>query len=166
MRSYRNVGKGLFSLLELTVILGVLGVVATIVGPRMTRAAAASPRMGEQVLTGQLAALRSAVVAYARDHGGLRPDGDPARIVRQLTQFTDPAGEPSPTRSRRYSLGPYLREIPTLPLSARRGSDKIARASGPVPPDVAWLYDPSTGQFQVATPPSETDAVGRPYCQY
>ena len=77
MPFYRNaLRRGVFSLLEVAVLLTVLLIVATIVAPRMSRGATSSPQLPEQVLTGQLRSLRSAIAAYARDHGGRFPDGD------------------------------------------------------------------------------------------
>src|SRR5690242_15013280 len=86
MPFYRNaLSRGLFSLMELAIVLVVLGLVATIVGPRMSRAAAAgpSPRLDHDVRTGRLRMLRAAVDEYAADHGGRFPEGDPDAVTLQ-----------------------------------------------------------------------------------
>jgi type II secretory pathway pseudopilin PulG len=136
--------KGIFSLLELAVVLTVLLIVATIVAPRMTRGAASSPQLPAQVLTGQLRSLRAALTAYARDHGGQYPDAD--HVARQLTQFTDWAGRPNPTRQGEFRWGPYLREIPPLPVGSNHSNATIRRADAKSDP-AGWLYDPRTGNI-------------------
>src|SRR5215210_5277539 len=91
MRFYRNVlGRGLFSLMELGVVLVVLGLVATIVGPRMSRAAAGpSPHLHGDILSGQLRMLHTAIDEYAADHAGRYPEGDPEAVTLQLTAYSD-----------------------------------------------------------------------------
>jgi type II secretory pathway pseudopilin PulG len=168
MRFYRNVvSRGIFSLMEITVVLVVLGVVAAIVGPRISRgagAAAGSPHLAEQVLVGQLRSLRGALDAYAADHGGHYPDGDAIRITRQLTQYSDQGGAVHATASARYPFGPYLSEIPPLPLGSQKGAATLG-----LPGDdtaAAWRYDPTTGRVHANTGPQDCDALGRPYSAY
>jgi type II secretory pathway pseudopilin PulG len=167
MRFYRNViGRGIFSLMEITVVLVVLGVVAAIVGPRISRGAAtaASYRPGEQVLVGQLRSLRAALDAYAAEHGGHYPDGDVIQIIQQLTEHSDSAGAVRPDPSARHPLGPYLREIPPLPVGPQKGAATLCLPRGD--PSAAWLYHPATGQVHANTRPEECDALGRPYSTY
>jgi prepilin-type N-terminal cleavage/methylation domain-containing protein len=167
MKFYRNlVGRGAFSLLEVAVVAVVLGVVAAIVSPRMSRGAASSPQLGSQVLVGQLRSLRAAVHAYADEHGGHAPDGDADRVTRQLTQYTDWSGNPSPARTARHNLGPYLREIPPLPVGSKKGLNAIRITADPDAPGAAWLYDPATLQVRPAVPAGETDTMGREYNSY
>jgi type II secretory pathway pseudopilin PulG len=145
--SYRAlVGRGVFSLLELAVVLVVLGVVAVIVAPRMSRGAtaASSPRLPQQLLVGHLRALRAAIHDYANDHGGHPPDGDADRAARQLTQYTDWSGATSPTRTPRHTLGPYLRDIPPIPTGPHKGAAILGL---PGNPHAAWTYDPATGNI-------------------
>jgi type II secretory pathway pseudopilin PulG len=162
MRFYRTLLRKLgFSLLQAAVVLAVLGIVATIVGPRMSRGGAPSPRIAEQVLVGNLQSLRHAVRAYASDHAGRLPSGDP----RQLVQFTDQAGHPSPVRTLRHRWGPYLREIPPLPVGAHRGAttfDHVAVRNSPA----GWLYDPVSGNVIPNTHSDECDMNGRAFRSY
>jgi type II secretory pathway pseudopilin PulG len=168
MRFYRSViGRGIFSLMEITVVLVVLGVVGAIVGPRISRgagAAAGSPHLGEQVLVGQLRSLRAALDAYAAEHGGHYPDGDVTRITGQLTQCSDQSGAVHAIASAHYPLGPYLSEIPPLPLGSQKGAANLCRPGGD--PSAAWRYDPATGQVHANTSPQDCDALGRPYSAY
>src|SRR4051794_32922244 len=109
MRSYRNLlGRGPFLLVGLAVVLAGLGVVATIVGPRMSRAAAGpSPHLNENILTGQLRMLRAAIDEYAGEHGGRFPEGDADAVTLQLTGYSDFLGNASTARTARHRLGPY-----------------------------------------------------------
>jgi type II secretory pathway pseudopilin PulG len=161
--SRKLLGRGVFSLLELAVVFVVLGVVAAIVGPRMSRGASVSPRQNDQILVGQLRSLREALDAYAADHAGLYPAGDPDRIARQLTQNTDRSGSPSPSRTADHRLGPYLREIPSLPVCAQNRAPTITLVETA---QAAWLYDPATGRIRANTAPGECDLLGRPYSSY
>src|SRR5688572_30331198 len=114
MPFYRNaLSRGLFSLMELGIVLVVLALVATVVGPRMSRAAAGpSPHLQDDLLAGRLRMLRVAIDEYAADHGGRFPEGDPDAVLHQLTGYSDRLGHTSPTRNPRHRLGPYLREMP------------------------------------------------------
>src|SRR5215217_7608988 len=113
-----------FPILELAIVLVVLGIIASIVGPRRSRGAAdpaaAARQTQEQVLAGRLKAMRAAVAAYVNEHGGHAPDPD--RVVPQLTTYSDWSGRTNPTKTSRYIYGPYIREIPALPVGAKKGS--------------------------------------------
>jgi hypothetical protein len=144
--------RGVFSLLEVAVVLVVLAVVATIVGPRVSRAAATARRPSlahEHLLTGQLRMMRHAIDEYAADHHGRHPEGAADQVVRQLTEYSDGIGHTSPTRTRRHRLGPYLREIPAIPVGPARGKTTLALPDQPLR-DVAWVYDPTTGHVRPA----------------
>jgi type II secretory pathway pseudopilin PulG len=149
MPFYRNaLSRGLFSLMELGIVLVVLGLVATVVGPRMSRAAAGpSPHLNDDVLAGRLKMLRRAIDEYAAEHGGRFPVGDPAVVLLQLTGFSDRLGHPSPTRDPRHRLGPYLREMPAVPVGSNRGATGLALPQHPAR-DAGWFYDPATGSVR------------------
>lgn len=164
MHFYRKLaGRGIFSLMELAVVLVVLGVVGAIVAPRMSRGGD-SPHVAEQVLQGHLRAMRSAIDAYAEDHAGYWPNGDASQITRQLTEYTDDAGRPGASRTPAYRFGPYLREIPPLPIGTNRGSATLKLpADGGVS---GWVYNPITGEVHANARPDERDISGRAYSSY
>jgi type II secretory pathway pseudopilin PulG len=167
MQFYRKfVRRGVFSALEVAVVVVIVGVVGAIVGPRMSRgaAAASSPQLAEQVLAGRLKSLREAIGAYAEEHGGRPPDGP--QIEEQLTQFTDWSGNVSPTKTRQYRLGPYLREIPPLPVGQNRSVTRIRLAKDPATLPAGWTYDPRSGTITAATRATESDDLGRPFAGY
>jgi hypothetical protein len=151
-----------FPVLELAIVLVVLGIIASIVGPRMSRGAGAPATPAhDPVLVGRLKAFRAAIDAYTDEHGGHTPDAD--RIVPQLTTYSDWAGRTSPVRTSRHPLGPYLREIPAMPVGARKGQTTIGL---PTDPATAWTYDPTTGRVRVNAPAEECDPGGRAYASY
>jgi type II secretory pathway pseudopilin PulG len=166
VRFFRTLfGRVGFTVLQAAVVLGVIGVVATIVGPRMSRAGAPSPRLDEHLLAGHLAALRQATRAYAADHAGHFPDPDPRLAARQLLEYTDDDGHPNPARTPVHRLGPYLREIPPLPVGRNAGAATLDHVASPNSP-AGWLYDPRTGNVIPNTHPDERDADGEPYAIY
>jgi type II secretory pathway pseudopilin PulG len=165
MRFYRSaVGRGVFSLMEITVVLVVLGVVGTIVGPRMSRGASPSPFVGERVLVGNLRMMREAVASYAAEHGGRPPSGSARQVVAQLTQYSDVLGRVSAIKRGAYALGPYLGQIPPLPVGSRKGTATLGLAGSPG--EAGWVYDPSCGRIRVNASEEESDAMGKAYSAY
>jgi len=73
----------------------------------------------ETQLRTDLVEIREALDAYEAEHGfhpceaeDFNHEGDSSVFVRQLTQFTDEHGEPSPTRNDRFRFGPYIDDFP------------------------------------------------------
>ncbi|HSI36557.1 MAG: prepilin-type N-terminal cleavage/methylation domain-containing protein [Phycisphaerae bacterium] len=170
-------GRPGFSVFELVIVLVVLGVAATIVGPRLSRAAAVLPSQSGDLLEGRLKALRGAVEAYAREHGGRFPSGDGEMVRRQLLQYTDFDGRVSPHRTGRHRFGPYLAGVPELPVGANMGGAEIVVLK--VRPGVGvcevvrpgrmnggWVYDPATGRVTANVVAGEVDGEGREYSGY
>jgi prepilin-type N-terminal cleavage/methylation domain-containing protein len=154
-----------FPFLELAIVLVVLGIAASIVAPRMSRGAgnpaAAARETQDQMLVGRLKTLRAAIAAYTNEHGGHAPD--PERIAAQLTTYSDWSGRTSPTRTSRYTLGPYIREIPAVPVGSKRGSNTIGL---PTEAATAWTYDSTMGRIHANTLANERDWTGRSYVSY
>jgi type II secretory pathway pseudopilin PulG len=165
MPFYRNLARrGIFSAMEMLVVLIVLGVVAAIVGPRMSRAAAVPPDTRQPLLVGHLRALRGAIDAYAQDHRNQFPAGDVTQITAQLTQYSDRSGTVSASPSSQCHFGPYIREIPAIPVGAGKGHAtlQLPRQNR----QAAWIYDPATGQIWANTTPEDCDSTGRSYSTY
>lgn len=166
------------SLFEIIVVVGILAIVALLTVPQSGRAA--GPTAAEVELRNNLRILRVAIEQYSRDHGDFPgvTAGDPTpsveRLIMQLTQYSDRAGQTSPQGGGRFTFGPYLRRgIPQNPF-VPQGSGvspyprniirlKNAPAAGPCPPDssppVAWLYDPATGRIDPGTGLPAVDAA-------
>lgn len=168
----RKLRRG-FSILELLIVLSILGVAATIIRPRLSRASQSAPTMPNDVLIGDLRSLRSALLSYANDHRGRVPAGDADTVQRQLLHFSDRDGRTSPHRTSTHRLGPYISQLPTLPVGANRGRSEIVvmhnarESSGPDgDPRGGWLYEPSTGIITANTVPGERDTKNIEYRDY
>jgi prepilin-type N-terminal cleavage/methylation domain-containing protein len=152
--------RSAFSLIELVVVLVILGVIAAIAIPRMTRGAT---NAGGVALKSSLQTLRGAIELYRSEHNGLLPTAD---IGEQLTKFTDAnGGNPSDTMNAAMGIiyGPYLMELPPLPVGSKKGNRLIETADGA---GVGWLYDPTTGVITANTSDTEVDPDGVKYNTY
>lgn len=145
-----------FSLIELVIVVVIIGIIAAIAIPRMSRGSAGA---ADSAVVANLRALRNAIDLYATEHGGTMPG--PTTIVAQLTTYTDDAGATSATKTGAYIYGPYIRDIPSLPVGAKKGSKGIAAADGA---GVGWIYDGTTVKANCAD--SEVDIRGVKYNTY
>lgn len=147
-----------FSLIEVVIVVVIIGIIAAIAIPRMSRGSAGA---SNSALSGNLAVLRSAIDLYQTEHNGTYPTV--AAIATQLTQYTDITGATNATKTGAYIYGPYLRDVPVLPVGAKKGSSGIAAADGA---GVGWIYDQTTGAISANTTSSETDDTGTKYSTY
>ena len=152
-----------FSLVELVIVVVIIGVIAAIAVPRLGRA---SRGAGDASYAQKLGSLRRAIEQYRAEHGAYptcdAATGGRTTIMLQLTQYTDDAGAYSATRTARYRFGPYLREIPALPVSRQKGRAKINSSDEA---SVGWLYNPTSGHI-VGNTATDADASGRLYSAY
>jgi prepilin-type N-terminal cleavage/methylation domain-containing protein len=154
-RSNRRRG---FSLLELVIVVVIMGIVAAVAIPRISRGTAGA---SDSALAANLSVLRNAINMYEGEHPGLHPTV--ANIEEQLTKFTDIFGAVSDTKTATHIYGPYIRRIPSLPVGAAKGNSVIAADSGD---GVGWKYYPVTGEIQANTSGSEKDSADRLYNDY
>ncbi len=147
-----------FSLLELVIVVVIIAIIAAIAVPRLSRGTKGA---ADSALAGDLAVMRGALDLYAAEHGGTYPAL--ATVVEQLTQYTDDQNGVSPTKDATHIYGPYIREIPALPVGAKKGSTGIAAVDGV---GVGWIYDPGTGTIYANCADTEVDDRGKPYNQY
>ena len=147
-----------FSLLELVIVVVIIAIIAAIAVPRLSRGTAGA---ADSALSGDLAVLRNALDLYSAEHGGSYPAV--ATIVAQLTQYTDAAGDAQATKDTTHIYGPYIRQIPSLPVGAAKGSTGIAAAAAA---GVGWIYTAATGAIQANCTALEIDATGKLYSAY
>jgi prepilin-type N-terminal cleavage/methylation domain-containing protein len=146
-----------FSLIELVIVVVIIGSIAAIAIPRMSRGAEGA---SDSALVGNLATLRNAIDLYHTEHEGVYPTA--ASIVAQLTQYSDINGGTSATKTSTHIYGPYIREIPRMPVKGDgKGDVKIAAAAAA---DVGWIYTESTGNIVANS--GEKDAKGVVYNTY
>ena len=146
-----------FSLIELVIVVVIMGVIAAIAIPRLSRGARTA---GGSALKGDLAALRNAIELYAAEHDGKYPTA--TNIVNQLTQFSNLAGtafDTSKDIANGEIYGPYLKEIPPLPVGANKGDATIDVASI-APTGVTsngWWYNATTQAIRANLPATDKD---------
>lgn len=145
-----------FSMIELVIVVVIIGIIAAIAVPRMSRGAEGAK---DSTLTANLTVLRNAIDLYQTEHGAWPTT---AKFVQQLTTYTDDSGSDSATKTGAFVYGPYIREIPALPVGANKGQSGVAAASAAT---IGWIYDPATGKIRANTT-TETDAAGKLYSAY
>lgn len=146
-----------FSMIELVIVVVIIGIIAAIAVPRMSRGAEGAK---DSTLTANLTVLRNAIDLYQTEHGAW-PTA--AKINAQLTQYTDATGDPVATKDATHVYGPYVREIPPLPVGAAKGGTTIAAAPAA---GVGWIYVEATGKITANTVAGENDASGKAYSSY
>lgn len=162
-----------FSLIELVIVVVIIGIIAAIAIPRMSRGTAAA---GDSALGGNLSVLRNAVELFATEHAGKFPEtigtAGTDTIDKQLTMYTDDNGATSATKTGNFVYGPYLRKIPPITVGpvksdiAKNNLIKVGTTDTPdTTPATGWLYNKSTGSIR-ANVPTDTDQSGRLYSDY
>ena len=146
-----------FSLIELVIVVVIVGILAAIAIPRLSRATTGA---ADSSLQGSLAVMRKAIDHYSTEHGGAYPTA--ANFANAMTQYTDAQGTISATPTATCIYGPYLRSIPPLPLGASKGDSGVAAAAGS---GVGWIYTAATGSISANTT-TEADATGKLYSAY
>ena len=153
----RTARRSAFSLIELVIVVVIIGIIAAIAIPRMSRGASGA---ADAALQSNLRQLRNAIDLFYTEHDNVFPDD--TTFTAQLTTFTDQGGTANATRTSTYVFGPYIREIPALPVGAKKGQSGVASATGA---SVGWLYTKATGTITANTT-SEADARGVLYSTY
>ena len=149
---------GGFSLLELVLVIVIIGTIAAIAIPRLSRGAAGA---SDAALHGSLAVLRKAIDLYATEHGGTLPTE--AGVEDQLLKYSDLLGNTQATRDATFMYGPYIANLPALPVGERKGNTHIADKNGD---GVGWIYEDSGGTIHANTKGGEKDDANVKYKDY
>lgn len=154
-----------FSLVELVMVVVIIGVIASIAVPRMTKA---SQRAELSSIQGNIRTIRMAIDRYYAEHGTF-PGGDPANgspngglFIKQLIYYSDSKGEPSQKFTSRFRFGPYMRS--PFPKNPDNGLSKVhvKKEPGNADPafkDAGWVAVLSTGDFYIHLPKAEVDRI-------
>ena len=154
-----------FSLVELVIVVAIIGILASIAVPRMTRAAADAEA---NALEATLANVRKAIDHYYAEHGSypgyhyVSKAADDDAFVDQLLMYTDEHGKPNAAPTPTYCYGPYLRSsFPRNPESRLQTVFVKAAPSDPDPPDdtFGWIAVLSHGYFGVSLTDAELDEI-------
>ncbi len=148
-----------FSLIELVIVVVIIGIIAAIAIPRLSRGAAGA---ADAALIGDLAVMRAGIDLYETEHVGDQPTL--ASFVNQMTQFTDANGNTSATKGGLFIYGPYLRQVPPLPVGAQKAQTKIKAPPANGLGAFGWVY--SSGLMFANTAAGEVDDSGKPYNTY
>jgi general secretion pathway protein G len=162
-----------FSLIELVIVVVIIGIIAAIAIPRMSRGTAAA---GDSALSGNLTVLRNAIELFATEHGGNFPEtigtSGTDTIEKQLTQYTDDQGKTAASKTGAYIYGPYLRKLPPVtvgPVKGDKDKNNLIKVGTvdtvETTPTTGWVYNKTTGSIR-ANVPTETDVAGKAYSDY
>lgn len=152
-----------FSLVELVIVVVIIGVIAAIAVPRISRGARGA---ADSALRGDLSALRNATDLYSAEHSGNFPAVD--TFEAQLTTYSDDAGGTVAAPDATHIYGPYLRAIPTLPVTGAGATAGIKGDTGVAAAGalgIAWVYTETTGTI-VANTGTAADESGTLYSDY
>lgn len=125
-----------FTLVEILIVVVILGILAAIVVPQFTSAAAESR---DSSLRMSLNRIRQQLEIYKEHHDGEYPLL--ADFEEQLTGTTDVLGNVLPLGTP-GGFGPYIREVPNNPNTSGRVVDSAAVGGSD------WFYDENIGVFK------------------
>ena len=158
---YRKAPHYAFSLVELVIVLVIVGVIAAIAVPRLTRGATNAARTA---VRSDLASLRNAIELYRAEHEGSFPTLN--SFTAQMVHFSNVGGTSFATSAdvgNGIVYGPYLAAIPPLPVGVRKGAMGVAGANAA---DVGWIYNETTGVIRPNTTLTEVDSSAVLYRNY
>jgi len=173
----RYAAKG-FTLIELLIVVIIIAILAAIAIPQFSNT---SSDAQESALDANLSTVRSAVELYRVQHNNKYPSvavssgGSDACTTaggalgtgaintdtafrNQLTGFSNQAGQTCTVAAAGFIYGPYLRSLPTEPISSSDALAIVTAANAAEPAAVTpgWRFNNVTGKFQ-----ANSNAAGR-----
>ncbi len=147
-----------FSLVELVIVVVIIGVISAIAIPRLSRG---SEGAQDSALRGNLAILRNGIEMFAAENGGAYPTV--ANFVEAMTAYSDGKGNTNATKTTKFIFGPYLKEVPALPVGQNKGNNVVAAADAA---GVGWIYNDTTHEISANAGVAEADVTGTLYTAY
>jgi len=135
-----------FTLMEILILIGVMGILAAVIFPEYSRA---TTQGRNAALLSDLRMFRHAIELYRLDHDGVDPGvGGNASWAQCLLVETDGGGNvytDAMAGAGVKSFGPYLDELPANPFN---GLDTVRIDGAGAGADMdGWRYDSVTGMF-------------------
>lgn len=162
VKKSRNRRPG-FSMIELVIVVVIIGIIAAIAIPRMSRGSVAA---AESALRQNLAVLRNALDLYQTEHMKYPETAGSVTVEQLLTQFSNIEGtQVSATKDATNGIiyGPYIRTVPQIPIGLRKGSNGIGAADAA---GIAWLYDGAAQTGVISANATGNDSSEKPYSGY
>ena len=144
-----------FTLIEILMVVVILGVIATVIIGLFSNTTSDAAQAS---LRDNLRGVRSALQVYLAQHGTYPTL---TSFASQMTQYTDVDGNTSANPTASHRFGPYILEVPPLPVGTNRGKNGIT--SPTFADGFGWQYDQHTGDFRANCAPAETDGQGNYY---
>jgi prepilin-type N-terminal cleavage/methylation domain-containing protein len=147
-----------FTLVEILIVVIILGILATIIiglFQNGTKDAAAVS------LKDNLRNMRSQLELYVAQHGSYPAL---ATFEQQMTQYTDSLGAVSATKTTTHVYGPYIINMPVLPVGVNKGKSTVTGLTYTA--GFGWGYEPTSGVFKANTPDTELDPDGVAFNTY
>jgi general secretion pathway protein G len=148
-----------FTLVEILIVVIILGIIATIV-IAIFHDTVDDARA--KALKDDLRNMRSQLQLYNAEHGTYPTLSS---FEQQMVLFSDEAGNTSNTKSPIFRCGPYIIEMPRLPVGVNHGMFSVT-AAGSYSAGYGWAYDPVTGDFRANLPDSDVDGDGMRFNTY
>lgn len=147
-----------FTLVEILIVVIILGILATVIIALFNNTSADA---GKASLRDNLRSMRSQIQFYLAQHGNY-----PAlsTFESQMTLYSDPSGNTSTSKTATAQLGPYILQMPALPVGTNRGSRTVTGTTYAA--GYGWSYDQTNGSFRANLPDSDVDTDGVKYNTY
>ena len=147
-----------FTLVEILIVVIILGILATII---IGLFANGSKDAAAVSLKDNLRNVRSQLQLYVAQHGTYPAL---ANFEQQMTQYTDADGNVSATKTATHIYGPYIINMPFLPVGVNKGKKGVTTLTYTA--GFGWGYEPTSGVFKANTPTGEVDQDGVEFNTY
>ncbi len=137
LRGQRPAVRRAFTLVEILIVVFILGILAALVIPQFTSAAATSRENSTRM---DLHRIRVQIEIYIQQHDGQPPTL--AEFAKQMTMASNAQGQTAAVGTEGYRFGPYIQSVPINPHTGTRdiGDGDVGTS--------AWYYNETTGEFR------------------